>query len=667
MSALLALALLAAPAFGSEGSCTTIVVGRDATDFGGTIATHTADCFNCDFRLARVAAAQQREGGDALAHSVRRFKATYPTEVSGRAETWAVANLEYADLGVDESAPPFRDATVAKAQKRAWASAAWAEDAVLGVANLTGLVEGEEFSHLEALYGIANDAGLAIGESTCEGALLGKVPRTCATCGGPLWDVSALTRVAMRYCATARCAIDLMGALAVRDGYYIAELVAGEAGEALTVADGVEAWVFHVLPDDTGFSAVWVARRVNAGHVAVVANSFVIRGVPRDCAETAADADFRCGPGLEAVALRASIARRDAHGDVDFAATFGPRPDNVAFPYSTRRVWRVMSLAAPVAIAARVAEHSRDYLGGELPFSVAVEKPLAVRDILAMQRDHYEGTPMDLTRGIAAGPWGDPTRFDLAYQGAGAPEARDVQPTKAEALSGGGRFERAVSMFRTSYSFAAASAPGAAPVIWFAQGAPHAAVYAPVLVDGDVPSAFSRGSLFEFSWESSWWATDLVANWMRANVFRFAAEDVAEAQRSVEGAFEARLADFGGDATAFNARAAGEALDAWHALFFKLVAKYRDGYRQARGDVEVAIVKYFYPKVWLDSVGFFSPVGDYDGVGATQPTPAPWRVAGHESAHAVALLAFAFCLGAVAAAAVFALFGAAKAPGSGSR
>ena len=47
----------------------------------------------------------------------------------------------------------------------------------------------------------------------------------------------------------------IVGMLAERHGY-------NDAGESLMVIDPREAFIFHVLPDDTGGSAVWVGERV---------------------------------------------------------------------------------------------------------------------------------------------------------------------------------------------------------------------------------------------------------------------------------------------------------------------------------------------------------------------------------------------------------------------
>ena len=89
----------------------------------------------------------------------------------------------------------------------------------------------------------------------------------------------------MERCKTARCAVQLMGDLAVEYGFYGAVwkgdpfTVEGEAGEAMTVTDKTESWMFHIIGDDTGKSAVWLAQRVPEGHVTVVANGFVIKEV----------------------------------------------------------------------------------------------------------------------------------------------------------------------------------------------------------------------------------------------------------------------------------------------------------------------------------------------------------------------------------------------------
>lgn len=85
-------------------------------------------------------------------------------------------------------------------------------------------------------------------------------------------EVREMSKIALERTTTARDAILLMGALAEEHGFYAADWSGGDAskgegGEALTVVDKTEAWVFHVLADDTGASAVWAAQRVKDDHV----------------------------------------------------------------------------------------------------------------------------------------------------------------------------------------------------------------------------------------------------------------------------------------------------------------------------------------------------------------------------------------------------------------
>ncbi len=75
-------------------------------------------------------------------------------------------------------------------------------------------------------------------------------------------------------CTTARCAVLHGGRLAEKYGFF-STLEVDDSGEALTITDGRETWVFHILADDTGKGAVWAAQKLQPNHFAVVANMFV--------------------------------------------------------------------------------------------------------------------------------------------------------------------------------------------------------------------------------------------------------------------------------------------------------------------------------------------------------------------------------------------------------
>lgn len=79
--------------------------------------------------------------------------------------------------------------------------------------------------------------------------------------------MNTMMEVAMERCETARCAIQTMGDLATELGFYGSDPGADGGGEAVTIADAVsETWVFHVLADDTGTSAIWAAQVLTCLH-----------------------------------------------------------------------------------------------------------------------------------------------------------------------------------------------------------------------------------------------------------------------------------------------------------------------------------------------------------------------------------------------------------------
>ena len=220
-----------------------------------------------------------------------------------------------------------------------------------------------------------------------------------------------------------------------------ADATAGEAGEALTVVDREEAWVFTCWPTTRVLPQCGPPESPDA-HVAVVANQFVITTLPPE----EQGSQWLASANVKDVATRSGLW--DGSGQLNFLEVYGLSHPHLS-TYSTRRVWRVFDVAAPSKrLPAETDEWARDY-----PFSVPVEGTLGAEKVMALLRDHYEGTPYDMTRGLAAGrtatpPWDMAATPDVGYAAADS-------ITLEEATSG--KFERAISMFRTSYSFVSQS------------------------------------------------------------------------------------------------------------------------------------------------------------------------------------------------------------------
>ncbi|MFH1574746.1 MAG: C69 family dipeptidase, partial [Acidobacteriota bacterium] len=117
----------------------------------------------------------------------------------------------------------------------------------------------ETYAFLNTAYPCLNEKQLAIGETTIGG-------RQELRNDEGLFLIEELERIALERCTTAREAIRLIGKLVKEYGY-------GDAGECLTFADKKEVWHFEIFgagPVETG--AVWAAVRIPDDHVGVSAN-----------------------------------------------------------------------------------------------------------------------------------------------------------------------------------------------------------------------------------------------------------------------------------------------------------------------------------------------------------------------------------------------------------
>jgi len=228
----------------------------------------------------------------------------------------------------------------------------------------------ETYRFLNTAYPALNEHGLAIGETTIGGR------RELVNNEG-MFMIEELERVALERCKTAREAIKLIGELVKQYGY-------GDFGECITIADGKEVWHFEIMgagPLEKG--AVWAAVRIPDDHVGISAN------IPRIPEIDLKNPDrYMASENIFQVAQ--DMGWWDPQGGKPFKfweAYGGGRGK----PFSTREYFVLNKLAPSLKLTMDMAE---------LPFSVKPEKKLSVRDVLAIYRDPYEGTDLDVTNNL---------------------------------------------------------------------------------------------------------------------------------------------------------------------------------------------------------------------------------------------------------------------------
>lgn len=118
---------------------------------------------------------------------------------------------------------------------------------------------GHTFRYLDTAYPCLNEKQLGIGETTISG-------RDTLRNKQGMFMIEELQRIALERCSTAREAIQLMGELVKKYGY-------GDSGECLTIADKDEVWIFEIFGEGPKkIGAVWAAVRIPDDEIAVSAN-----------------------------------------------------------------------------------------------------------------------------------------------------------------------------------------------------------------------------------------------------------------------------------------------------------------------------------------------------------------------------------------------------------
>ncbi len=344
-----------------ERGCTVILVGKNASFDGSTMATHSADCGVCDWTWRHIPGEEYEPGSKRIIYHKGQLS-KWPAEGGMKGEFYK--NM-YADLEISQ-------------------------------------VE-RTFAYKHSVFGYMNEFQLAMGEST-----IGNIRKMRNSTPTPKFDITMLTILAMERCKTAREAIQLMGSLAEKHGYGKVD-----SGEMLAVHDPKEIWIFEIMPVGPLWTpksgkpgAVWCAQRVPDDHVSVCPNESRIGEIDLDNPDY-----FMASPNAVSYAVETDLYDPDSGEPFNWKKAYSPSPISAASSRGTRvRLWRFFNIVAPSM------NLSPETPNQDLPFSVKPDKKLSLKDVMTITRDKFEDTPFDPIRGLQGGPFKNPNHVSRPFQ-----------------------------------------------------------------------------------------------------------------------------------------------------------------------------------------------------------------------------------------------------------
>ena len=380
-----------------------------------------------------------------------------------------------------------------------------------------------------------------------------------------IMDYGSLIYITLQRAKTAREAIEIIADLANTYGY-------ASSGESFSIADTEEAWIMELIgkgPDNKGI--VWVARRIPDGYISAHANQARITTFPLNDKENCLYAEDVISFAREKGYFAGSdeeFSFCDAYAPADFGALRGCEARVWAF---FRTFAEGMDRYLPYAMGHEIDMQDR------MPLWVKPTEKISPKQVFDAMRDHYEGTPMDMTTDLGAGGHNLPYRW---------------RPMSFEVDGVTYMNERATATQQTGFWMVGQARPGKVGILWFGVDDAATSCLTPIYCNTtEVPQCFAENngsSMLEIGDDSAFWVFNRVTNfaYMRYDMISADIRKVVDKwentmlERVAE--VDARVANLSAKnqrraLTSFSTTTAQTMFESWKRLDKYLLIKYVDG------------------------------------------------------------------------------------------
>ena len=299
-------------------------------------------------------------------------------------------------------------------------------------------------------------------------------------------DYGSLIYITLQRAKTAREAIKTIVELANTYGY-------ASEGESFSIADTEEAWIMELIGKGPGKKGiVWVARRIPDGYISAHANQARITTFPKNDPEN-------CMYAPDVISFAREMGYYNGSDEeFSFSDTYAPL-DFSGMRGCEARVWAFFRTFADGM------DKYLDYAMGHnpknrMPLWVKPNAKISPKQVFDAMRDHYEGTPMDMTTDLGAGGHALPYRW---------------RPMTFEVDGKSYTNERATATQQTGFWLVSQARPGKTGILWFGVDDAATSYLTPIYCNTqEAPECLAEGngSMLDYTASSAFWLFNRVTN-----------------------------------------------------------------------------------------------------------------------------------------------------------